>query len=223
MNTMVKPKELIAMRAAKELKDGNIVNLGIGIPTLVSKYIESKHVFLHTENGLLGVDDLKTKDDIDPLIVNAGKLPIGEAIGASYFSSADSFAMIRGGHIDVAILGALQVDENGYIANWAIPGENIMGVGGAMDLMSGAKKIIVTTNHTNKKGESKLVKSCSYPITSIRKVDVIITDLAVFEMKNNTLTLIELMPGIQLEEVRSKTESNFVIAESLKEVILDEK
>ncbi|QGQ48869.1 3-oxoacid CoA-transferase subunit B [Metabacillus sediminilitoris] len=220
---MVKPKELIAMRAAKELKDGNIVNLGIGIPTLVSKYIESKHVFLHTENGLLGVDDLKTKDDIDPLIVNAGKLPIGEAIGASYFSSADSFAMIRGGHIDVAILGALQVDENGYIANWAIPGENIMGVGGAMDLMSGAKKIIVTTNHTNKKGESKLVKSCSYPITSIRKVDVIITDLAVFEMKNNTLTLIELMPGIQLEEVRSKTESNFVIAESLKEVILDEK
>lgn len=223
MNTMLKPKELIAMRAAKELKDGNIVNLGIGIPTLVSKYIESKHVFLHTENGLLGVDDLKTKDDIDPLIVNAGKLPIGEAIGASYFSSADSFAMIRGGHIDVAILGALQVDENGYIANWAIPGENIMGVGGAMDLMSGAKKIIVTTNHTNKKGESKLVKSCSYPITSIRKVDVIITDLAVFEMKNNTLTLIELMPGIQLEEVRSKTESNFVIAESLKEVILDGK
>lgn len=223
MNTMLKPKELIAMRAAKELKDGDIVNLGIGIPTLVSKYIESKHVFLHTENGLLGVDDLKTKDDIDPLIVNAGKLPIGEAIGASYFSSADSFAMIRGGHIDVAILGALQVDENGYIANWAIPGENIMGVGGAMDLMSGAKKIIVTTNHTNKKGESKLVKSCSYPITSIRKVDVIITDLAVFEMKNNTLTLIELMPGIQLEEVRSKTESNFVIAESLKEVILDGK
>lgn len=223
MNTMLKPKELIAMRAAKELKDGDIVNLGIGIPTLVSKYIESKHVFLHTENGLLGVDDLKTKDDIDPLIVNAGKLPIGEAIGASYFSSADSFAMIRGGHIDVAILGALQVDENGYIANWAIPGENIMGVGGAMDLMSGAKKIIVTTNHTNKKGESKLVKSCSYPITSIRKVDVIITDLAVFEMKNNTLTLIELMPGIPLEEVRSKTESNFVIAESLKEVILDGK
>jgi 3-oxoacid CoA-transferase len=220
---MLKPKELIAMRAAKELKDGDIVNLGIGIPTLVSKYIESKHVFLHTENGLLGVDDLKTKDDIDPLIVNAGKLPIGEAIGASYFSSADSFAMIRGGHIDVAILGALQVDENGYIANWAIPGENIMGVGGAMDLMSGAKKIIVTTNHTNKKGESKLVKSCSYPITSIRKVDVIITDLAVFEMKNNTLTLIELMPGIQLEEVRSKTESNFVIAKSLKEVILDGK
>jgi 3-oxoacid CoA-transferase len=220
---MLKPKELIAMRAAKELKDGDIVNLGIGIPTLVSKYIESKNVFLHTENGLLGVDDLKSKDDIDPLIVNAGKLPIGEAIGASYFSSADSFAMIRGGHIDVAILGALQVDENGYIANWAIPGENIMGVGGAMDLMSGAKKIIVTTNHTNKKGESKLVKSCSYPITSIRKVDVIITDLAVFEMKNSILTLIELMPGIQLEEVQSKTESNFVIAESLKEVILDGK
>jgi 3-oxoacid CoA-transferase B subunit len=223
MNTILKPKELIAMRAAKELKEGHIVNLGIGIPTLVSKYIGDKNIFLHTENGLLGVDDIKSEQDIDPLIVNAGKLPIGEAIGASYFNSADSFAMIRGGHIDVAILGALQVDENGYIANWAIPGENIMGVGGAMDLMSGAKKIIVTTNHTSKKGEPKLVKSCSYPITSIRKVDIIITDLAVFEVRSNTLTLIELMPGIQLEEVRNKTESTFVIDEALKEVLIDGK
>jgi 3-oxoacid CoA-transferase B subunit len=223
MSTMLKPKELIAMRAAKELKDGDIVNLGIGIPTLVSKYIESKNIYLHTENGLLGVDDLKSKDDFNPLIVNAGKLPVGEAIGASYFSSADSFAMIRGGHIDVAILGALQVDENGLIANWAIPGENIMGVGGAMDLMSGAKKIIVTTNHTSKNGDSKIVKSCTYPITSIRKVDVIITDLAVFEIRNNALTLIELMPGIQLEEVQSKTEGAFVIDDELKEVMLNGK
>jgi 3-oxoacid CoA-transferase len=207
MNTILKPKELIAMRAAKELMEGHIVNLGIGIPTLVSKYIGDKNIFLHTENGLLGVDDIKSEQDIDPLIVNAGKLPIGEAIGASYFNSADSFAMIRGGHI----------------ANWAIPGENIMGVGGAMDLMSGAKKIIVTTNHTSKKGEPKLVKSCTYPITSIRKVDVIITDLAVFEIRNNTLTLIELMPGIQLEEVRNKTESAFVIDGAFKEVLNDGK
>lgn len=223
MNTILKPKEVIAMRAGKELKDGDIVNLGIGIPTLVSKFIDSETIFLHTENGLLGVDDLTSDEDFDPNIVNAGKLPIAEATGASYFNSADSFAMIRGGHIDVAILGALQVDENGFIANWAIPGENIMGVGGAMDLMSGAKKIIVTTNHTSKKGEPKLVKSCSYPITSIRKVDMIITELAVFEMRNNTLTLIELMPGIQLEEIERKTESAFVIAESLKEVLIDGK
>ncbi|KKI90428.1 acetate CoA-transferase [Bacillus sp. SA1-12] len=214
MTTILKPKENIAMRAAKELQEGNIVNLGIGIPTLVSKYIDSPSIHLHTENGLLGVDDLK--QDIDPLLVNAGKLPVGEASGASYFDSADSFAMIRGGHIDVAILGALQVDETGLIANWAIPGETIMGVGGAMDLMSGAKKIIVTTNHTNKKGEPKLVKTCTYPITSIRKVDMIITELAVFALQENKLTLIELMPGATLDEVKRKTESEFSIAETVK-------
>ncbi|MGM7722274.1 3-oxoacid CoA-transferase subunit B [Metabacillus sp. Hm71] len=215
MNTLLKPKESIAMRAAKELQDGHIVNLGIGIPTLVSKYIDSPSIFLHTENGLLGVDDLK--QEIDPLLVNAGKLPVGEANGAAYFDSADSFAMIRGGHIDVAILGALQVDESGLIANWAIPGETIMGVGGAMDLMSGAKRIIVTTNHTNKKGEPKLVKTCTYPITSNRKVDMIITELAVFERQDNILTLIELMPGATLDEVKRKTESDFAIADAIKE------
>ncbi|WP_299089885.1 3-oxoacid CoA-transferase subunit B [uncultured Metabacillus sp.] len=215
MNTLLKPKESIAMRAAKELQDGHIVNLGIGIPTLVSKYIDSSSIFLHTENGLLGVDDLK--QEIDPLLVNAGKLPVGEANGAAYFDSADSFAMIRGGHIDVAILGALQVDESGLIANWAIPGETIMGVGGAMDLMSGAKRIIVTTNHTNKKGEPKLVKTCTYPITSNRKVDMIITELAVFERQDNILTLIELMPGVTLDEVKRKTESDFAIADTIKE------
>lgn len=217
MNQTWKPKELIAMRAAQELKEGDVVNLGVGIPTLVSKYIVSDHIFLHTENGLLGVEDLKPGEEIDPLIVNAGKLPVGEAVGASYFNSADSFAMIRGGHIDIAILGALQVDENGLMANWAIPGENIMGVGGAMDLMSGAKKIIVATNHNNKNGGAKLVKQCTYPITSIRKVDVIITELAVFNMIGDQLTLVELMPGVRLDEVQSRTESAFVVSSALKE------
>lgn len=212
MNTSVSSKELIAARAAKEIKFGDVVNLGIGIPTLVSKYIDSEDIFLHTENGLLGVRELKTHELADPLIVNAGKLPIKEAIGASYFDSAESFAMIRGGHIDLAILGALQVDVQGHIANWAIPGENILGVGGAMDLLIGAKKIIVTTNHVNKQGQSKIVEKCTYPITSIRKVDTVITDLAVFKMNDGQLTLIELMPGVTLDEVLKKTECHFQVA-----------
>lgn len=211
MNADVTSKERIAMRAAKEIIPGSIVNLGIGIPTLVSKFINSEDMFLHTENGLLGVKDLFEEDEIDPLIVNAGKLPVGETIGASYFDSAESFSMIRGGHIDVAILGALQVDETGCIANWAIPGQNILGVGGAMDLMAGAKKIIATTMHTNKEGQSKLVKLCTYPITSIRKIDVLITDLGVFQFKEGRCTLIELMPGVELEEVVQHTEASFEV------------
>src|SRR5699024_8479750 len=158
-------------------------NLGIGIPTLVAKYVQSDSVHFHTENGLLGVKELLDESEHDPLRVNAGKLPVGEKIGASYFDSASSFGMIRGGHVDVAVLGALQVDQEGQIANWAIPGRNIMGVGGAMDLLSGVKKVIITTTHTNKSGESKFVKSCTYPITSNRKIDMMITDLGVFEQK----------------------------------------
>lgn len=204
-------QELIAKRAASELQPHSVINLGIGIPTLIAKYVDSVLVYFHTENGMLGVQELKSEDDFDPSLVNAGKLPIGEGMGASYFNSADSFAMIRGGHVDVAILGALQVDEQGYIANWAIPGKTIMGVGGAMDLLSGAKKIIVTTNHTSKNGDSKIVKKCTYPITSIRKVDLIITELAVFEFQNDQLVLKELMPGVSLEEVQEKTDANFKV------------
>lgn len=204
-------QELIAKRAAKELRSNNTVNLGIGIPTLIAKYVEDDTVYFHTENGMLGVGELEDKECFDPNLVNAGKLPIAEKIGASYFHSSDSFAMIRGGHVDVAVLGALQVDETGLIANWAVPGKNIMGVGGAMDLLSGAKKVIVTTNHQTKNGEAKLVKSCTYPITSVRKVDMIITELAIFECKNEELKLIELMPGITLEEVQAKTEAFFII------------
>ncbi|MBT2667257.1 3-oxoacid CoA-transferase subunit B [Bacillus sp. ISL-4] len=203
-------QHMIAARTAKELTGPCTVNLGIGIPTLVAEYIHDDNVFLHTENGLLGVTDVE-EEDIDPNLVNAGKLPVGEAIGASYFNSADSFAMIRGGHIDVAILGVLQVDQTGVIANWAVPGKNIMGVGGAMDLLVGAKKVILAMTHTNKDGSSKILKECTYPITSTRSVDMIITELAVFKVVDQSLRLIELMPGVTIEEVRAKTEADFIV------------
>ncbi|MDG4847492.1 3-oxoacid CoA-transferase subunit B [Peribacillus frigoritolerans] len=202
-------QNMIARRAAKELTGPCIVNLGIGIPTLVAKYIDDENVFFHTENGLLGVADVE-EDEIDPNLVNAGKLPVGQSIGASFFNSAESFAMIRGGHIDVAILGVLQVGQTGKIANWAVPGKNIMGVGGAMDLLVGAKKVIVTMTHTSKEGKSKVLKKCTYPITSTRSVDMIITELAVFEVIDKQLKLIELMPGVTIEEVRAKTEADFI-------------
>ncbi|SEN57426.1 3-oxoacid CoA-transferase [Paenisporosarcina quisquiliarum] len=202
-------QEAIAKRASQELEQGQIVNLGIGIPTLVANYVEHNHVYLHTENGMLGVEDV-TEEEIDPNIVNAGKFTVGEAIGASYFDSAASFAMIRGGHIDVAILGVLQVDEQARIANWAVPGKNIIGVGGAMDLLVGARKVIVTTTHTSKDGKSKILKECNYPITSTRNVDTVITDLAVFKYIDGQLHLVELMPGADLETVKANTEATFV-------------
>ncbi|MBT2726819.1 3-oxoacid CoA-transferase subunit B [Bacillus sp. ISL-75] len=208
MNEDHQIQEIIAKRAAQELTGPCIVNLGIGIPTLVAKYIEDENVYFHTENGLLGFT-IVTEEQIDPNLVNAGKLPVGETIGASFFNSAESFAMIRGGHVDVAILGVLQVDQSGLIANWAVPGKNIMGVGGAMDLLVGAKKVIVTTTHTSKDGRSKLLKKCHYPITSTRSVDMIITELAVFEVAADKLKSIELMPGVTLGEVREKTDAVF--------------
>ncbi|WP_075618845.1 3-oxoacid CoA-transferase subunit B [Paenisporosarcina indica] len=201
-------QHVIAKRVAQELEGPCVVNLGIGIPTLVAEYLDAEDIYLHTENGLLGVTDVEA-EEIDPNLVNAGKLPVGEAIGASYFNSSDSFAMIRGGHVDVAILGALQVDQTGVIANWAVPGKNIMGVGGAMDLLVGAKKVFVTMSHTSKDGSSKLLKECTYPITSTRSVDMIFTELAVFEVVDKQLKLVELMPGVTIEEVREKTEANF--------------
>lgn len=204
-------QELIAKRAAKEVEDGQIINLGIGIPTLVAKYVENDSVSFHTENGMLGVVGIED-EDIDPNLVNAGKMPVGEAIGSSFFNSAESFGMIRGGHVDVAILGVLQVDEQSRIANWAVPGKNIIGVGGAMDLLVGARKVIVTMTHTSKDGKSKILKDCTYPITSTRSVDTIITELAVFNYINNELHLIELMPGATLEQVEKNTEAYFVNA-----------
>lgn len=202
-------QERIAKRAAKELKIDEIINLGIGIPTLVANYVKDQQLYFHTENGMLGVEDIE-ENRIDPNIVNAGKFVVGEGVGASYFDSASSFSMIRGGHIDVAILGVLQVDEIGQIANWAVPGKNIIGVGGAMDLLVGAKKVIVTMTHTSKDGKSKILKKCTYPITSTRSVDLIITELAVFEVRNKQLYLVELMPDVTLEEVIEKTEAKFI-------------
>lgn len=201
----------IAERAAKELVGPLVVNLGIGVPTLIPNYLEDETVYLHTENGLLGVGPEDT-DNIDPNLVNAGKLPVTELAGASYFNSAESFAMIRGGHVDVAILGVLQADQSGRIANWSVPGKNIIGVGGAMDLLSGAKKVICTMTHTTKTGEAKILKECAYPITSTRKVDMLITELAVFTFEDDQMKLIELMPGVTLEEVQEKTEAEFVNA-----------
>ncbi|RKQ15969.1 3-oxoacid CoA-transferase subunit B [Ureibacillus endophyticus] len=211
-------KEKIAMRAAQEINDGDIVNLGIGIPTLVADYIpKNKSVFLHTENGLLGVGPTPLPEEIDPEIINAGKLPVTALIGASYFSSSESFGMIRGGHIDVAILGALQVAENGDIANWAIPGENILGVGGAMDLVAGAKKVIVTTQHCTKNGEPKILPSCNYPITAKGVVKLLITEYAVFKFENNQMILEEILDDtMTLQQIKAITPANYTISQSLK-------
>lgn len=209
-------KQYIAARAAKELKNGDIVNLGIGIPTLVADYIPANvNVFLHSENGILGVGPTPAPEQIDLNLVNAGKLPVTVLTGSSFFDSASSFAMIRGGHVSVSILGVLQIDAIGRIANWAVPGKSVLGVGGAMDLLEGSKKVIVTTMHMDTKGESKIVEDLTYPLTSERIVDLIITDLAVFAVKADGLHLIELSPRVSLEEVQQKTDARFHIAESL--------
>lgn len=210
-------KQRIAARAAREITDGAIVNLGIGIPTLVAEYLPAdKDVFLHTENGLLGVGPTPIPGEEDLEIINAGKLPVTAKRGASYFSSSESFAMIRGGHVDIAILGALQVAENGDIANWAVPGKDILGVGGAMDLVAGAKEVIVTTLHTSKNGDPKIVASCDYPITAKKVVKTIITEHAVFRFKDETLVLEELSEDMTLEQLKNITPAEYTVSPSLK-------
>jgi 3-oxoacid CoA-transferase len=205
-------KQKIAARVAKELKNGDIVNLGIGIPTMVVDYLSDKiEVFIHSENGILGVGPTPKENEMDPDLVNAGKLPVTVLEGSSFFDSAASFAMIRGGHVDVSILGALEVDEQGLIANWAVPGKSVLGVGGAMDLLEGSRKVIVATAHTTKNGDPKLVKQTKYPITSLRKVDLIVTELAVFKVDDSGLILIELSLDTTLDEVKKKTEASFQI------------
>jgi len=202
----------MARRAFAELKEGDVVNLGIGIPTLVADLIKSEDgIILHTENGMLGVGP-EPGGDAGALDypVNAGKVPVTALKGSSYFDSADSFAMIRGGHIDVAIMGGLEVDEDANLANWAVPGKPLLGVGGAMDLASGAKKLIITMTHTNNDGSSKIVPRCNLPLTAMKAVKMVITDLAVFSYDNDQLTLVELMPGSTLEEVARKTSANFL-------------
>lgn len=201
----------IARRALQELNRGDVVNLGIGIPTLVADLISADHgIILHTENGMLGVGPVPPDGGgAMDYPVNAGKIPVTALQGSSYFDSTDSFAMIRGGHVDVAIMGGLQVDEQANLANWAVPGKPLLGVGGAMDLAKGAKRLIITMTHTNRDGTSKIIPSCTLPLTAMGVVEMIITDLAVFRFVEGKLTLIELMPGATLEEVQGKTAANF--------------
>jgi 3-oxoacid CoA-transferase len=200
----------MARRALKELKRGDVVNLGIGIPTLVADLITPDHgIILHSENGMLGVGPAPTEGGAMDFPVNAGKIPVTALPGSSYFDSADSFAMIRGGHVDVAIMGGLQVDEAANLANWAVPGKPLLGVGGAMDLASGAKRLIITMTHTNRDGSPKVVPECDLPLTTSSAVNLAITDLAVFSFESGKLTLIELMPGATLEQVRASTSAKF--------------
>ncbi|QXD25692.1 3-oxoacid CoA-transferase [Opitutia bacterium ISCC 51] len=202
----------MAQRAYLELRSGHVVNLGIGIPTLVAELIkEEDGITLHTENGMLGIGPSPTDGGgAMDYPVNAGKIPVTALNGTSYFDSADSFGMIRGGHVDVAIMGGLEVDESGNLANWAVPGKPLLGVGGAMDLASGAKKLVITLTHTSRNGTSKIVPQCTLPLTAQKAVAIIITDLAVFDYSAGQLTLREIMPGSSLEEIREKTAASFV-------------
>jgi len=200
----------MARRALAELRPGDVVNLGIGIPTLVADWITPEHgVILHSENGMLGVGPAPEKGGALEYPVNAGKIPVTALPGSSYFDSADSFAMIRGGHVDVAIMGGLQVDEAANLANWAVPGKPLLGVGGAMDLASGAKRLIVTMTHSNSDGSPKIVPECDLPLTARGAVDMVITELAVFSFASGGLELVELMPGASLEQVRAQTSARF--------------
>jgi 3-oxoacid CoA-transferase subunit B len=212
----------IAKRIAREVKDGMYINLGIGIPTLVANYIPSTlNVVLQSENGLLGIGPFPKERDVDPDLINAGKQTITMMPGSALFNSAESFAMIRGGHVDLTILGAMEVSENGDIANWKVPGKMVKGMGGAMDLVASAKHIIVAMQHCSKEGASKLLKQCSLPITGIRCVKKIVSDLAVLDvLPQGGFKLIERAPGVSVEEIKKATEGNLIVEGEIPEMIL---
>lgn len=215
-------REQIAQRIAKELKDGYYVNLGIGIPTLVANYIPAGiNVLLQSENGLLGMGPYPTLDQVDPDLINAGKETVTTATGAAFFSSSDSFAMIRGGHIDLTVLGAFEVDQEGNIASYMVPGKLVKGMGGAMDLVAGAKNIVVAMAHANKQGESKLLKKCSLPLTGVHCINKVVTDLAVMEIKNHQFHLLEYAPGVTIDDIIACTEGELVISPGVREMVLE--
>lgn len=216
---MALTREQIAKRIAAELKDGYYVNLGIGIPTLVANYVpQGIEVMLQSENGLLGMGEFPTEDKVDPDLINAGKQTVTAKTGAAFFSSADSFAMIRGGHVDFTVLGAFEVDQEGNIASWMIPRKLIKGMGGAMDLVAGAKNIIVAMQHANKQGESKILKKCTLPLTGVNCIKKVVTDLAVLEIRNKKFHLLERAPGISVEEIKKLTDGDLVITGDVPEM-----
>ena len=213
-------REQIAERIAQELKDGYYVNLGIGIPTLVANYIpDGVEVMLQSENGLLGMGEFPTEAEVDADLINAGKQTVTTVTGSAFFSSSQSFAMIRGGHVDFTVLGAFEVDQEGSIASWMIPGKLVKGMGGAMDLVAGAKNIIVCMTHASKHGDSKLLTKCSLPLTGVSCIKKVVTDLAVMEIKDGAFHLIERAPGVSVEEIANKTDGKLVVDGEIPEMV----